>query len=114
MLDRLENREAVPYTMPYNTLHHENECSNQALSLLRNVSSPRTGLFGGIFRQFDAVCFFQPPSFRVFISKSSPELNPTLAEKRKVRSPSTPHEGLIGLGAKAATTLLLRLCSAVI
>jgi hypothetical protein len=35
------------------------------------------------------------------MSKSSRELKPTLVEKRKVRSPSTPHEGLIGLSAKA-------------
>ena len=48
----------------------------------------------------DAVSFFQPPSCRVFISKSSGELKATLVDKRKVRSPSTPHEGLIGLSAK--------------
>jgi len=45
MLDRLENREEVPHNIPHETLHQENECRNQALSLLRAVSSPRTGLF---------------------------------------------------------------------
>lgn len=83
MLDRLENREAAPHNIPYNTLHQENECRNQALSLLRNVSSPRTGLFGGIFRQFDAVLLFPAPIVQGFHIEKFPRIEPNAGRQKE-------------------------------
>src|SRR5258708_7258884 len=57
----------------------------------------------GDLSAIDAVSFFQSPIVQSFSNKFEEfsRIETNAVEKKKVRSPSAPHEGLIGLSAKA-------------